>query len=239
MDVEARAAAFAALAEPARLRIVDLLSASDASPSELRDTLGVPSNLLAHHLGVLEARGIVRRHRSHAARRRTYLRLHPDAMAGLLPGAAAAESGHPVERVVFVCTANSARSQLANALWQEASAIPSTCAGTHPAKTIASGAVAVARRRGLHLVQDKPHDLDGLLRAGDFAVTVCDGAHEELAMTPADGLAGVIHWSVPDPVPAGTAAAFDNAYDEIADRVAELAPRLASSMPSPDTSAAS
>jgi protein-tyrosine-phosphatase len=49
---------------------------------------------------------------------------------------------------------------------------------------------------------------------------VCDLAHEELA-GPAH-----LHWSVPDPARAGTAAAFDRAYDQLTRRVADLAPRL-------------
>ena len=70
-----------------------------------------------------------------------------------------------------------------------------------------------------------------MLRDGDYVVTVCDAAHEELGPTdPASDsplrLAGVSHWSVPDPVAVGTDAAFDAAYDDIAGRVADLAPRL-------------
>ena len=232
MDFDARVAALAALADPARLRIVDVLDAGDASPGELRTELGLPSNLVAHHLKVLEQAGVVSRHRSHADRRRTYLRLHREGLSGLLPAAvpstrAAVEA---VERVVFVCTANSARSQLAAALWQQASPIPVASGGTHPGHAIAPGAVSAARRHGLRLVQERPQSLDGLLRDGDYVVTVCDAAHEETA----DGgavapvrLAGVSHWSVPDPVAVGTDAAFDAAYDDIAGRVADLAPRLA------------
>lgn len=230
MDVEARVAALSALADPARLRIVDLLSLGDASPGELRSDLAMPSNLLAHHLKVLEDAGIVSRHRSHADRRRTYLRLQRDGLSGLLPMAGPVH-GDVAQRVVFVCTANSARSQLAAALWHEASPIPVASGGTHPGAAIAPGAVSAARRHGLKLVQERPQALDGLLRDGDYVVTVCDAAHEEFLPTggrPSGGahLAGVSHWSVPDPVAVGTDAAFDAAYDDIAGRVADLAPRL-------------
>ena len=237
MEFEARVAGLSALAEPARLRIVDLLGAGDASPGELRTELGLPSNLLAHHLKVLEDAGIVSRHRSHADKRRTYLRLHRASLAGLLP-AASTTAAAAAERVVFVCTANSARSQLAAALWREASPIPVTSGGTHPGVAIAPGAVAAARRHGLALVQERPQPLDGLLRDGDYVVTVCDAAHEELPADPGPGarlrLAGVSHWSIPDPVAAGTDAAFDAAYDDIADRVADLAPRLSPAVDAPD-----
>ena len=229
MEFEARVAGLSALAEPARLRIVDLLGAGDASPGELRTELGLPSNLLAHHLKVLEDAGIVSRHRSHADKRRTYLRLHREGLPGLLP-AASTTAGAAAERVVFVCTANSARSQLAVALWREASPLPATSGGTHPGIAIAPGAVAAARRHGLSLTQERPQSLDGLLRDGDYVVTVCDAAHEELPADAGPGarlrLAGVSHWSVPDPVAAGTDAAFDAAFTDIAGRVADLAPRL-------------
>jgi ArsR family transcriptional regulator, arsenate/arsenite/antimonite-responsive transcriptional repressor / arsenate reductase (thioredoxin) len=230
MDLEARLAGLTAVADPVRLRIVDILGVGDASPGELQGQLGLSSSLLAHHLQVLERAGIVSRHRSHADRRRTYLHLHRGGLADLLPPASSAP-GAAAERVVFVCTANSARSQLAAALWREASSIPVASGGTHPGAAIAPGVVAVARRRRLTLVQERPQPLDGLLRDGDYVVTVCDAAHEEIG--PADPasdarprLAGVSHWSVPDPVSVGTDAAFDAAYDDIAGRVADLAPRL-------------
>lgn len=223
MDVEARARTLAALADPLRLRIVDSLAAGDASPKELQGLLAISSNLLAHHVGVLEARGIVSRHRSHADRRRTYLHLEARALAGLLP---ADRLALDVDRVVFVCTANSARSQLAAALWRRASTIPVLSAGTHPADAVAVGAVDVAGRRGLRLLRARPQSLQGLLRAGDFVVTVCDGAHEELGPEDLAVVAGAAHWSVEDPVAVGTDAAFDRAFDDLAGRVTDLAPRL-------------
>ena len=57
--VVARAAVHAALADPARLQIIDTLGAGDTSPSELAAMLAIPSNLLAHHLRVLEQAGLV------------------------------------------------------------------------------------------------------------------------------------------------------------------------------------
>ena len=70
----------AALADPARLAITDTLADGDASPSELAGMLAMPSNLLAHHLKVLEETGLVTRHRSEGDRRRIYLRLVPGAL---------------------------------------------------------------------------------------------------------------------------------------------------------------
>ena len=145
-ELERRAAVHAALADPARLRITDTLADGDASPSELAAMLAMPSNLLAHHLGVLEQAGIITRRRSEGDRRRTYLRLIPGALDQ--PGGLPARAGR---RVLFVCTANSARSHLAAALWRQASTIPAISAGTHPAAAIDPGAIDAAQRHLLPL----------------------------------------------------------------------------------------
>src|ERR1700760_2267945 len=134
----------AALADPARLRITDTLLAGDASPPELAAMLAMPSNLLAHHLHTLEQAGILTRRRSEGDRRRTYLQLIPGALDALAPPAARAAL-----RVLFVCTANSARSHLAAALWRRASDVPAASAGTHPAARIEPGALAAAQRHHL------------------------------------------------------------------------------------------
>jgi protein-tyrosine-phosphatase/DNA-binding transcriptional ArsR family regulator len=214
-ELKARAAKHAALADPLRLHAVDLLSAGDLSSTELQGLLRIPSNLLAHHLRVLEDQGMVLRSRSQGDRRRSYVHLIPGALGSL--GLAPTASAH---RVVFVCTANSARSQLAAALWQRISPIPVTSAGTHPADRIDPGAVKVARSHHLDLAGSVPHSIADVLRDEDYIITVCDTAHEELGSTDA------VHWSVPDPVLVGTSAAFDVAYDDLAHRVSELAPRL-------------
>jgi protein-tyrosine-phosphatase len=211
---QSRVAKHAALADPARLRIVDLLILGDFSPTELQAELGMPSNLLSHHVRALEAAGLATRHRSEADKRRSYIRLASGALEGLAPGA---EYG--ATRVMFVCTRNSARSQLAAALWGQVSEIPSTSAGTHPADRIAQGAIDVARRHGVDLPEVPPRRLEGL-DGGDFVVTVCDNAHEELT-----GLNGV-HWSVRDPLRINTEEAFENAFNDISSRISDLAPRM-------------
>jgi protein-tyrosine-phosphatase len=210
-----RVAMHAALADPARLRITDMLADGDASPSELAAVLGMPSNLLAHHVRVLEGAGLVMRRRSEGDRRRTYLRLVPGAF-----GALAGSPARAARRVLFVCTANSARSHLAAALWRQASAVPAASAGTHPAAAIDPGAIAAARRHQLPMRRLRPRHMSDVQEDDDLVITVCDLAHEEIG-----GLAAV-HWSVPDPVPAGDDASFDTALGELARRVSILAPRL-------------
>jgi protein-tyrosine-phosphatase len=205
----------AALADPARLRITDVLADGDASPSELAAMVSMPSNLLAHHLRVLEDAGLVSRHRSEGDKRRTYLRLVPGALDVL-----AGPPDRAATRVLFVCTANSARSHLAAALWRQASDVPAASAGTRPADAIEPGAIAAAGRQRLPLPLVPPCRVSDVLQDGDLVVTVCDMAHEELG-----GLAAV-HWSVPDPVPAGDPSSFDAALAELGRRVGLLAPRL-------------
>jgi len=131
MDVDERAAVHRALGDPARLAIVDALGLGERSPSELLTLLGVSSNLLAHHVAALERTGIVRRTRSAGDRRRTYLGLVPGALDSLVPAPV-----RDAARVVFVCTENSARSQLAAGLWNGASVVSATsaAAGRVPAE---------------------------------------------------------------------------------------------------------
>jgi protein-tyrosine-phosphatase/DNA-binding HxlR family transcriptional regulator len=215
-DLERRALLHAALADPARLQITDTLLTGDASPSELAAMLAMPSNLLAHHLNVLDQAGIVTRRRSEGDRRRTYLQLVPGALDVLAPPAARAAL-----RVLFVCTANSARSHLAAALWRRASAVPAVSAGIHPAAAIDPGAIATAQRHHLPLPRLRPRHISDVRQQGDLVITVCDLAHEELAE------AAAVHWSIPDPVPVGDPGSFDAALAQLADRVGRLAPRLA------------
>jgi len=215
-DAVRRVQIHAALADPGRLVIVDRLLHADASPSELQTALSMSSSLIAHHLGVLEGAGIVRRVRSEGDRRRSYLQLIPESLDMLVPSAA-----QRAKRVVFVCSQNSARSQLAVAVWNRRSSLPATSAGTHPAAQVHPGAVAAAARRKLAMRPHTPRHLDDVVKPTDVIITVCDSAHEEL---PADSRR--LHWSVPDPVRTGRADAFDRAIDELTARIDRAAPSL-------------
>lgn len=210
--VERRAALHAALGEPVRLAIVDELALSDLTPSVLGARFGLAGNLLAHHLDVLERVGLIERTISAGDRRRRYVRLRQGALAGLRLGAERRRG-----RAVFVCTHNSARSQLAATLWRRRTGDDATSAGTHPADQVHPGAVAAAERAGLPLDAARPRMLTDDDLAAELVVTVCDRAREEL--TPAEGW---LHWSIPDPVAAGTPAAFDDALAEIDGRITAL-----------------
>lgn len=235
-EVVRRATVHAALGDPGRLAIVDALVLGEASPTELQRLLAMASNLLAHHVRVLERVGVVSRHRSEGDRRRTYLALAPGAFDVLRPSRV-----HDAVRVVFVCTHNSARSQLAAALWNGTSPVPATSAGTRPAAAVHPGAVAAARRHRVPLTPTVPRHVDDVLRsagdpaagADDLVITVCDAAHEELVAVRSSPAAhgGRLHWSVPDPARTGEDAAFDRVVADLTDRITRIAPAVRSADP--------
>lgn len=208
--VEARAARHAALGDPVRLRIVDDLRVSDRSPSELGARFDLPSNLLAHHLDLLERAGLVRRTRSHGDARRRYVRLDHDALASTEPAAGPPRRG----RALFVCSQNSARSQLAAALWTAMTGDPADSAGTHPAASVHPEAIEAGRRVGLDLRSAHPRRLTRTDRRVPVVVTVCDRAREEL--TPERHW---WHWSMDDPAGHGTRAAFEATVRELEARI--------------------
>jgi protein-tyrosine-phosphatase/DNA-binding transcriptional ArsR family regulator len=201
-----RARIFAALGDPTRLGVLELLAVQDLSPDALAAALEIPANLLSHHLNVLQEAGVIRRVHSKNDRRRTYVQAIPQALDGLLPEPASLQAS----RVVFVCTHNSARSILAEALWRESSA------------QINPRAVKAARRAGVSVRNSTPRSIDDVVRPDDVIVSVCDAVNEELP----DLDNPHIHWSIPDPTSVGTDAAFNATVIELRDRIASLAPRV-------------
>ncbi len=207
-----RAAGHAALGDPARLAVVDALVASDRTPTELGHLIGMPSNLLAHHLDMLATAGLIGRSRSSGDGRRRYVHLVHDALPGFAIGA-----GLAPQPALFVCTQNSARSQLAAALWTAMTGARASSAGTRPARHVHKLAVAAAKRADLFLRDVRPRHLDDITRKPALVITVCDQVHEELHPP-----AAWLHWSVPDPVEDGHAAAFDASIQDLRRRITSL-----------------
>jgi ArsR family transcriptional regulator, arsenate/arsenite/antimonite-responsive transcriptional repressor / arsenate reductase (thioredoxin) len=199
---------FAALGEPGRLAVIDALIQSDLTPSELGELIGAPSNLLAHHLDVLEGAGLIGRSKSHGDGRRRYVHVIHDA----LPSFTSSFVRRPA---LFVCTQNSARSQLAAALWTAITGSPASSAGTQPAREVHRQAVAAAQRAGLDLSRSQPRLLGKVSKRDGLVITVCDQVHEEL-----DPPHQWWHWSISDPVADGRAAAFDRCITELRSRIA-------------------
>lgn len=209
--IEFRARLHAGLGDENRLAIAEELRFSDRSPTELTQRLGMKSNLLAHHLDVLEASSAIERVVSAGDARRRYVRLTPAAVELIGPPAPV-----PHSEVLFLCTRNSARSQLASALWCARTGRSARSAGTHPASVIHSEAIAAATRAGASLDSAVPMAI-GRIPRGAQVITVCDLAHEELE--PRDDW---WHWSIPAPSSSKKPAAFDAVVDELNERMTRI-----------------
>jgi len=222
---------------PLRWRLLRELARSDRVVSELTGLVGEPQNLVSYHLGKLREGGLVSARRSSADRRDAYYTVDLSRIAGLLsdsggalhPGLrlaaaprAAAALG-PV-RVLFLCTGNSARSQMAEALLQSSSggAIHAFSAGSHP-KPLHPNAVRVMRdEHGLDLTSHSSKHLD--VFAGqrfDWVISLCDRVREVCPEFP--GAPETIHWSIPNPV---TGDADDVSYPLFQATAAELVTRI-------------
>ena len=121
-------------------------------------------------------------------------------------------------RLLFVCTGNSARSQMAEALlnWKGGGRFHAESAGSKPAARLNPYAVETLRELGVPWAGRTPRSLDGLDREKwDFVVTVCDRARESCPIFP--GQPVVAHWGMPDPAEvdgdeAAKRAAFRDAF---------------------------
>ncbi len=206
-------AVHSALSDPYRLRTVELLRQSDRTPSEISAALGIGSNLLSHHVGQLKSANIVKEVTSAGDQRRRYLKLNEETLAGL-----DARLTLDAEHVLFVCTENTARSQLAAALYETCTGKLAASAGTHPRARVHPRALQTARRHGLNLQDARPRGLTEIQFEPDLIITVCDQANEELR----GGKIKRFHWSTPDPVTAGYELAFEECFWTLKNRVVRL-----------------
>jgi protein-tyrosine-phosphatase/DNA-binding transcriptional ArsR family regulator len=219
VDLDDRVRLYAALADRHRLRMVDALALGDLTAREVADAAGVPMNLAAHHLGILERAGLIERRVSEGDRRRRYVVLR----AAQVPPISRPRHDVPDGPVLFVCTHNSARSQFAAGLWRQRTGRPAASAGLEPGPRVHPRAIEVAADAGLDLRGAVPRDYAAVEERPALVVSVCDRARE--AGTPFD--APAIHWSVPDPVRSGRRAAFATAFADVSRRVDTLATGLA------------
>lgn len=208
-----RAARHRALGDEHRLAIVDTLRHTDRTPSELAQVTGLRSNLVAFHLNTLVQAGVVRRTVSEGDGRRRYVRLAPEVPPE--PAGAPPATGP----VLFVCTRNASRSQLAAALWTARTGQSAASAGREPAAVVDPLTVEVAREHGLDLSHATTRGYDAVRPAPALVITVCDRAAE--AALPFDEVPR-LHWSVPDPV-GRDRRAVEVAHRDLATRVAALA----------------
>ena len=225
---------------PLRWRLLGELARSDRRVGELCALAGRRQSLVSYHLRQLRDGGLVSMRRSAADGRDTYyvldlprcgellssagMSLHP----GLSPTPRAVrEPAATPARVLFLCTGNSARSQIAEALAEQLSggAVSAASAGSHP-KPLHPNAVRVMRERGIDLAGRRSKHLgEFATQRFDYVITLCDRVREVCPEFP--GGPALIHWSIPDPArePGSdeeTLPAFERTATELGTRVGLL-----------------
>ncbi len=199
---------------PLRWRLLGELARSDRRVRELVSLVDRPQNLVSYHLGKLRAARLVAARRSTFDARDAYYHLDlancADALAAaglalhpglrLSPVPAVAMQGRC--RVLFLCTGNSARSPVAEALLrQRAGQVEVVSAGSHP-KALHPNTVRVLRNYGVELAGRSPQHLSIFERQRfDYVITLCDRVREVCPEFP--GRAEQVHWSIPDPAASG------------------------------------
>ncbi len=230
------------LANDLRWQIVRALAGSDYRVQELIEKLQEPPNLVSYHLRHLRAAKLVRERRSSADGRDVYYSLdvaklqnlylasgdalHPALTEPLRERAERAAIRRKRARVLFLCTHNSARSQMAEG-WARAlgkGRVDAFSAGTEPSRvhpdairTMADFGIDISRQRSKSMkefVGDK----------FDYVITVCDNARESCPIFPGDPER--IHWSFADPAaienPVERAKAFKQTATELMTRIGNL-----------------
>jgi protein-tyrosine-phosphatase/DNA-binding transcriptional ArsR family regulator len=221
---------------PLRWRLLSELARSDLRVGELTTLVGQPQNTVSYHLGRLRAGGLVSMRRSSADQRDSYYHLdltrcgqqlaatgaalHPGLATPLATATTLAPAGRRRRagraRVLFACTGNSARSQIAEALlthatgeWAEAVSAGSHPKDLHPntARVLRDYGIDLAGRRGKHLDEFTGHRFD-------YVVTLCDKVREVCPEFP--GGPEPIHWSIPDPAAEGPGQASYPAFRQVA-----------------------
>ena len=226
---------------PLRWRLLAELGLSDRTVQELTALVGEPQNLVSYHLGKLREGGLVSARRSSADRRDTYYTVDLSRIGGLLsatgqslhpglrlarpaPDASARRSAAKPVRVLFLCTGNSARSQMAEALARALSggAVEAYSAGSHP-KPLHPNALRVMREEhGLDLSGQLSKHLDVFDgQRFDWVISLCDRVRE--VCPDFSGDPRTIHWSIPNPA---TGAADDVTYPLFQQTAAELVTRI-------------
>jgi arsenate reductase len=101
-------------------------------------------------------------------------------------------------KIAFLCTANSARSQMSEGIARSLSenAIEVYSAGSKPADQVNPYAVTVMKEIGIDISHHTPKGIEELPKNLDLLITVCSNAAEECPMLPGYK---VIHWNLPDP----------------------------------------
>jgi len=198
---------------PVRWRLLGELARSDRTVQELTGLVGEPQNLVSYHLGKLRDARLVSAQRSSADRRDAYYTVDLARIGGLLSATGGAlhpglrltsppfrAAGLNSARVLFLCTGNSARSQMAEALVRVRSGgvVEAQSAGSRP-KPLHPNAIRVMRdEHGIDLSGQASKHL-GIFaeQRFDWVISLCDRVREVCPEFP--GHPETIHWSIPNP----------------------------------------
>ena len=226
-------------AHPLRWQLLSELARSDLRVGELCHLAGRPQSLVSYHLRQLRDGGLVSVRRSAADGRDSYYvldlagcgellataggALHP-ALAPAPPPDPRRKGASPLAQVLFLCTGNSARSQMAEALCERLSdgAVSAVSAGSHP-KPLHPNAVRVMRNRGIDISARRSKRLNEFSdRRFDYVISLCDRVREVCPEFP--GAPEQIHWSIPDPArePGRNFPAFERTAAELETRIGFL-----------------
>ncbi len=228
-------ALFRVAGHPYRWRLLRELAAGDRRVFELTAALDQPQSLVSYHLRLLRADELVQTHRSAFDARDTYYSLNLERYGAFLTatGAFGSVSAPPKRTLsaLFLCTGNSARSQIAEALVERLSggAVVAVSAGSHP-KTLHPNAVEVLRRRGIDIAGNETKPLTQFEdRRFDLVITLCDKVREVCPEFPAHP--ETAHWSVADPAAEpgdrrATLPAFERTAVDVEARIRFLLHRL-------------
>ncbi|GIE80557.1 ArsR family transcriptional regulator [Actinoplanes philippinensis] len=226
MGTDAPPAFLTAAGHPVRWRLLSELARTDLAVHELTARLGHPQNLISYHLGKLRRAELVTARRSSADGRDTYYTLHLARCSALLTGAGAAlhpalrlRSPSPARpgraRVLFLCTGNSARSPMAEAILRHRAggSVQVHSAGVTP-KPLQGYAVRALAARGIPPPETGPTHVSRLTgERFDHVITLCDRVKE---VCPAFDAPRQAHWSIPEPV---AAPDFDRLADQLTERI--------------------
>jgi len=122
-------------------------------------------------------------------------------------------------RILFVCSFNSARSQMAEGLARTLAApgVEVASAGTH-ATRVSPFAIEALRERGLDISAQFSKTITQVPGEFDYVITLCDEADRECPHLPARKQR--LHWSYPDPARApGGDEAVRRAFAEVRDHL--------------------
>jgi ArsR family transcriptional regulator, arsenate/arsenite/antimonite-responsive transcriptional repressor / arsenate reductase (thioredoxin) len=222
------------LAHDLRWTLLHQLTQSDYRVAELVAQVKQPLNLVSYHLRQLRQAGLVHERRSTADERSFYYSLdlqrlhllylgaasslHPSLGEAIPPGSRTHWhfDGSP-PRLLFLCTSNSSRSQMAEALLGHLSQgqVQAWSAGSHPAQAVHPLAIRTLVRWGIQMSQSVPKSLELFVgQSFDRVITLCDRVRERCPTWPDSPL---IHWSLPDPSTAeGSEAERQQVFDQLA-----------------------